>query len=87
MPNLHVHLQSILVENTLMVVVGVLIALEGRGDVRSRPRPCRFTVSLEITGVTRRVGRFSYRITVKTPVLHGEVDLWQPSVIFIESIT
>jgi len=40
-----------------MVVVGVLIASEG-GDVRSRPRPCRFTVSLEITGVTRRVGRF-----------------------------
>jgi hypothetical protein len=43
------------------VVVGVLIASEG-GDVRSRPRPCRFTVSSEITGVTRRVGRFSYWI-------------------------
>jgi hypothetical protein len=45
-----------------MVVVGVLIASEG-GDVRSRPRPCRFTVSLEITGVTRRVEHFSYRMT------------------------
>ena len=47
-----------------MVVVGVLIALEG-GDVRSRPRPCSFTVSLEITGMTRRVGRFSYRIILE----------------------
>ena len=49
-----------------MVVVGVLIASEG-GDVRSRPRPCRFTVSSEITGVTRRVGRFSYRIVSAVP--------------------
>ena len=29
----------------------------------SRPRPCGFTVSSEITGVTRRVGRFSYQMT------------------------
>jgi energy-converting hydrogenase Eha subunit E len=54
-PNLHVHLQSILVENTLLVVVGVLIASEG-GDVRSRPRPCSFTLNLEIAAFGRCSG-------------------------------
>ena len=57
-----------------MVVVGVLIALEG-GDVRSRPRPCSFTVSLEITGVTRRVARFSYRVCVCVSRRVGHFEL------------
>ena len=68
-----------------MVVVGVLVASEG-GDVRSRPRPCHFTVSLEITGVTRRVGRFSYRIPIhavfsKPPVTQSSIGKMPPCAI------